>query len=211
MTPPNRLRPVDTLTSEDRLVSDIVELGGGSSANSPSACELLAASALEHVKALVESRSSLDLGEGGSRVAVQRVDDARALVEGLLRSRSSRERTSATRAALLIGDALLLLSEAEHAKALFELAMNGLDDADDLHAAAGVRVGLAKALHQLRDPRARSVLEDAGELFEEMGDEVVTRSIDSTLRVVQRDIAESPRSFHAGPALRLGLGLLRDR
>jgi hypothetical protein len=47
------------------------------------------------------------------------------------------------------------------------------------------------------EPAARGILEDAGDLFEDLGDEPTVRAIDLTLREVQNDFEESPRSFHA--------------
>lgn len=107
--------------------------------------------------------------------------------------------SEAADAALTKGEALLVLGESHRAKACFEMAVRFFDEAQDLRRAARARLGLAKVLFVLEDPANRAVLEDAGELYEEIGDEETARVIDRELRRIQADFEESPRSFHASP------------
>jgi hypothetical protein len=68
----------------------------------------------------------------------------------------------------------------------------------DRTAAATALRALGDRLFERRDPVARAVLEDAGSLFEELGDEKAVLEIDQALRVLADEIEESPRSFQAG-------------
>jgi hypothetical protein len=77
--------------------------------------------------------------------------------------------------------------------------------AETIHLGRGDRTAAAMALRALgdrlferRDPAARAVLEDAGSLFEELGDEKAVLEIDQALRALADEIEESPRSFQAG-------------
>jgi hypothetical protein len=152
---------------------------------SPSAVNVLAELALEQIAA-------------GRHEAARRVTED-AL--GLLRTTASRDRIAAARASLLVGNALLGLHEAHRAKAEFQAAASSFDETEptpvSLSSAAQARVGLARALAMLGDPSARAVLEDAGTIFEELGDDVSVRAIDRELREIQATLEESPRSFHS--------------
>lgn len=139
-----------------------------------------------------------------AELAAGRHDAARRVAEdavGLLRTAAVRDRIAAARASLLVGDALLGLHEAHRAKAAFQDAAAAFDDAEptprSLASAAQARVGLARALVMLGDPSARAILEDAGTIFEELGDEEAVRAIDRELRDIQATLEESPRSFHS--------------
>jgi hypothetical protein len=100
---------------------------------------------------------------------------------------------------LLLGEALVSLHEAHRAKERLEIAVEAFDDVGARAEGAKARFVLAKAMLLLRDPAARAVLEDAGTLFEELGDEEAVLAIDRTLREAEADFAEeSPRSFCAG-------------
>lgn len=152
---------------------------------SPAAVHVLAELALEQLAA-------------GRHEAARRVTED-AL--GLLRTAAGRDRMAAARASLLVGDALLGLHEAHRAKAAFGEAAASFDDAEPtpatLSGAAQARVGLARALVMLGDPFARAILEDAGTIYEELGDEEAVRAIDRELREIQASLDESPRSFHS--------------
>jgi hypothetical protein len=152
---------------------------------SPSAVNVLAELALEQIAA-------------GQHDAARRVTED-AL--GLLRTAKGRDRIAAARASLRVGDALLGLHEAHRAKEAFEEAAASFDDSEptpeSLSSSAQARLGLARALAMLGDPAARAVLEDAGTIFEELGDEAAVRAIDRELRELQATFEESPRSFHS--------------
>lgn len=98
---------------------------------------------------------------------------------------------------LTLGDVLLSLSEAHRARERFEAAAGFFDEQGDLEAAARAKVGLARAMTMLRDPVGRAVLEDAGTLFEEIGDEEAVRLIDVELRELTAGLEESQASFQA--------------
>lgn len=152
---------------------------------SPSAVHVLAEIALEQLAA-------------GHHEAARRVTED-AL--GLLRTTAGRDRIAAAHASLLVGNALLGLHEAHRAKAAFEEAAASFDDVDptpvSLRSAAQARVGLARALFMLGDASSRAILEDAGTIFEEIGDDEAVHAIDRELREMQATLEESPRSFHS--------------
>jgi tetratricopeptide (TPR) repeat protein len=110
------------------------------------------------------------------------------------------ERASA-RVSLLVGEALLPLHDAHRARDAFLSAARTFDEAGDLPGAARARFGLGRALQDLGDPSARVVLEDAGTLYEDLGDEEAMRAIDRALRVIAADLEESPKSFVAASHL----------
>lgn len=160
----------------------------------PATCEALARLALEHATA-------------GDHVLARRASgDAMLMLDSLLDEPTMRQARSddlyvAAGAALTTGEALLLLEEAQRAKACFTTAARIFDSLRDLRKAADARVALAKALLALHDPSARAVLEDAGELYEELDDEQAARAIDFALRQANAELEESPRSFHAAAVL----------
>jgi hypothetical protein len=138
---------------------------------------------------------------GVHQVALGELGEARRTVhDGLLLLGSVRDAHASASASMLFGQALLGLSEAHRARERFEVAAAIYDELRDVAAAARARVGLARALVMLRDPSARAVLEDAGTLYEELGDEEAVLSIDLELRQGAADFEESPRSFHAYPS-----------
>lgn len=151
----------------------------------PLGCDLLATIALDHARA-------------NEHVLARRAaEDALAKLESLASDRA--RRATAARAALLVGEAYLLVHDAHRAKSCFELAMRIADVEGDLAHAAQARVGLGKALLALHDPSARALLEDAGDIFEDIGDDKAALAIDVALRHAQAEFEESPRSFHARP------------
>ena len=152
---------------------------------SPTTCELLATMALDHAI------------DGDQLLARRAAEDSMLMIESLASGARRADRVTAARAALTTGEALLLLHEAHRAKDCFEIARRFFDVERDLPRAAQARVGLAKALLALHDPSARAVLEDAGEIFEDIGNDEAVLAIDFALRQAQVDFEESPRSFHA--------------
>lgn len=103
----------------------------------------------------------------------------------------------APEAQLVLGETLLALHEPRRAEALFEAALAAFERADVMRSAARARLGLGRALRDIGDPRSRVELEDAGTLFEDLGDEPATLMVDRMLREVAAETDESPRSFHA--------------
>jgi hypothetical protein len=146
----------------------------------PDSARLLAAMAVEHVA---------DRQMDHARRATE---DALLVVDGIKDTRTVGE------VSLLLGEALVSLHEAHRAKERLEIAVESFDEIGAQAEAAKARFILARAMMLLRDPAARAVLEDAGTLFEELGDEEAVLAIDRALREVEADIAESPRSFCAG-------------
>lgn len=154
--------------------------------SSPAVGEALSRMALEHLK------------QGEPVLARRAAEDSLLVIEQLAEGRRESDRATAASAALISGDAFLQLHEAHRAKSCFEFAARQFDRMNDVARAAEARVGLAKALLTLRDPSARAILEDAGELFEELGEDTRAREIDLQLRQAQAELeCESPRSFHA--------------
>jgi len=153
-------------------------------------CEMLASLAFDYASA------------GDDALARRAAGDAMLVIDTLLgdpgtwRASIDDQRVAAG-AALTTGEAFLLVQEPHRAKACFTTAARVFDGLQDLRKAAEARVGLAKALLALHDPSARAVLEDAGELYEELGDEEAVRAIDFALRQANAEFGESPRSFHA--------------
>lgn len=146
---------------------------------SPATAHVLAEIALEQI------------AEGRATEARRIADDAFGLLDAIPDALSS------ARVSLLLGEASLALSEAHRARAAFEEAARSFDAAGDRAAAARARVGLARALLALGDASGRAVLEDAGEIYEDLGDEDAVYAIDRELRAVQACLDESPRSFSA--------------
>ncbi len=155
----------------------------------PLGCEALATMALDHALA------------NEHLLARRAADEALATIETLASHRD--QRGAVARSAHTLGEAFLALHEALRARHSFELAIRIFDIESDMSRAADARVGLAKALLALRDPSARAVLEDAGDIFEDIGDEKAALAIDFALRQAEADFEESPRSFHARSATHL--------
>ena len=96
-----------------------------------------------------------------------------------------------------LAGSLLAAGEAHRAKAQLELAVALFDASGRAREGAKARRALAHALRRLGDPSARAVLEDAGTMFEGLGDEDAVVAIDRELRELEAEVEESPRSFHA--------------
>jgi len=73
-------------------------------------------------------------------------------------------------------------------------------DAHDRGTIARASLDLGAALIALGDPTCRELLEDAGTLFEDIGDEDAVLRVDAMLRTAQATIEESPRSFQMRPS-----------
>lgn len=72
-----------------------------------------------------------------------------------------------------------------------------LDEIHDSRTLAEARFAIGGALLALAEPSARVMLEDAGTLFEELGDDDAVMRVDAALREAEATIEESPRSFQA--------------
>lgn len=145
----------------------------------PDSARLLATMAVEHV-------------------ADQEMDHARRATEdALLVVDDVKDTRTLGEVSLLLGEALVSLHEAHRAMERLEVAVDCFDEIGAKAEGAKARFILAKAMLLLRDPAARAVLEDAGTLFEEIGDEEAVLAIDRALREAEADFAtdESPRSF----------------
>jgi hypothetical protein len=154
------------------------------------------------------SQNAFELASAGEADRARRAaGDALAIASALRHGVAATMRANVARAMLVNGAASLLLSEMHRAAESFELAKAFYDVLLDLRGAARARFGLARALRELHDPRARAVFEDAGEIFEALDDRTTVREIDRLLREMQAEIDESPRSFHSSGPLRL----VRDR
>lgn len=87
--------------------------------------------------------------------------------------------------------------ELDAARRAADEALAAFGDATDPIAIAQASLDLGEALVILGDPTCREILEDAGTLFEDLGDEDGIRRVDALLRAAEASIEESPRSFHA--------------
>lgn len=136
----------------------------------------------------------------GDMVAARRAaEEALLVIDTIADARTHAE------VCLVLGDVLLALYEAHRARERFAAAVNAFDVEKDARLAARARVGLANAMLMLREPAARTVLEDAGTIFEDLGDEREVLAIDRALREAEADLEGCPSSFHAGaPYVRAG-------
>jgi hypothetical protein len=149
------------------------------------------------------AQAALDLAKANEHgLARKTAADALDLSRAALDCESA-DRLGVAHVVMMIGDAYLRLSEMHSARECFELATGLFDFAGALGDAAHARIGLGTALRELCDPRARAVVEDAGEIFEELGDQAAVLQIDRVLREMQADFEECPRSFHSS------IGILR--
>jgi tetratricopeptide (TPR) repeat protein len=104
----------------------------------------------------------------------------------------------AAHAALAEGESLLKQGALEDALGHLESAARVFQRLRDAASTARALLGLGQVLLGLEDPRCREVLEDAGTLLEDLGDEPGVLRVDRLLRIAESSIAvESPRSFHA--------------
>jgi len=131
-------------------------------------------------------------------VVLRQMNEARAAaMDALLLLGMLEENRRWAELSCTLGEVLLALSEAHRARERFDEAAAFFDEAADLEASANARVGLARAMTMLRDPVGRAVLEDAGTLFEEIGDHEAAKVIDIELRELTAVLEESPASFQA--------------
>ena len=112
------------------------------------------------------------------------------------------ERRALARNAFETGEALLARGLLEQAGERFQAAARAFDDLGDAAGGAQALLGLGRVLLGLEDPVCREVLEDAGTWLEDLGDEAAVREVDGLLRIAERSIDESPRSFHAAQKIR---------
>lgn len=87
------------------------------------------------------------------------------------------------------------LGELDAARRAADEALALFGEARDAQAIARASFELGEALLALGDPTCRELLEDAGTLFEDLGDEQAVLRIDRLLRLAEASIEESPRSF----------------
>ncbi|MDB5216325.1 MAG: hypothetical protein JWO86_4252 [Myxococcaceae bacterium] len=107
------------------------------------------------------------------------------------------ERRALAKNAFETGEALLARGLLEQAGERFQAAARAFDELGDAAGGAQALLGLGRVLLGLEDPVCREVLEDAGTWLEDLGDEAAVREVDNLLRIAERSIDESPRSFHA--------------
>lgn len=134
---------------------------------------------------------------GDAETARQSIENATVLLD------AADEPVLGARISLPLGEALLHLHEAHRAKACFASALHVLEAEEDLVGSARALLGLARALHLLGDAAARGAFEDAGLLYEDLGDEETARAIDRELRALEAEIEESPRSFSSSHRIAL--------
>ena len=113
------------------------------------------------------------------------------------------ERVARAESALHVGEELLARGLLEQAGERFQAAARAYDELGDAANGARALLGLGRVLLGLEDPVCREVLEDAGTCLEDLGDEDAVREVDALLRIADRSIDESPRSFHAISVLRV--------
>lgn len=131
-------------------------------------------------------------------VTLGEMGDARAAAEdALLILDTITDPQSLAEVSLVLGETLLALHEAHRAKERFVASMPAFDLHGDATRAARARLGVARAMRMLGDPAARPMFEDAGTLFEELGDEATVLAIESELRALEADFEETPRSFQS--------------
>jgi hypothetical protein len=133
-----------------------------------------------------------------SSVANARLDSARRESQ-VIAAVPKAERIALAKNALETAEALLARGLLEQAGERFQAAARAYDELGDAAGGARALLGLGRVLLGLEDPVCREVLEDAGTWLEDLGDEAAVREIDGLLRVAERSIDESPRSFHAIP------------
>jgi tetratricopeptide (TPR) repeat protein len=126
-----------------------------------------------------------------------------AVEDALLLLDAADDPAAAARIWILLGDALLVLSEARRAQERFEAAFVVLDAQKDVADRARALYGTARALQMLGDASARTAYEEAGDLYEDLGDERMVRAIDRELRAIAADIEESPRSFQSSSRIKM--------
>jgi hypothetical protein len=95
------------------------------------------------------------------------------------------------------GRILAALGSLDEATAALGAAVRHADAFGDPLTGARARHALGLALWAQADPRCRAALEDAGTMFEELGDDFAVRAIDGLLRDLEEDFEESPRSFQS--------------
>jgi hypothetical protein len=110
---------------------------------------------------------------------------------------ASGDRAAIAATALAAADSLLKRGMLEQAGERYQAAARAYDELGDAAGGARALLGLGRVLLGLEDPACREVLEDAGTWLEDLGDEAAVREVDGLLRVAQRSIEESPKSFHA--------------
>ncbi len=110
---------------------------------------------------------------------------------------------NAARTALDEGEALLASGALEQARGYFQFARGAFERVDDRSGNARALLGLGRVLLGLEEPSSREALEDAGTVFEDLGDDEGMRHVEQLLRAAESSVErESPRSFHSAGSLR---------
>lgn len=114
------------------------------------------------------------------------------------------DRATIAASALAEGEALLATDALEQAGERFQAAARAFDELGDAAGGARASLGLGRVLLGLEDPACREVLEDAGTLFEDLGDEAGVRQVEQLLRAAESSFEqESPRSFHSAGLMKV--------
>jgi hypothetical protein len=148
-------------------------------------------------------RRSTPLPESSSPVSRARLASLESEARALYTSEAAGmviPRDAAGRILLVLAEMALHqaeLGELTEARRSIEDATALLEEVTDLVVLGQARYALGRALTKLGDPKSRVMLEDAGTIFEELGDEEAVRRIDAALREAESRIEESPRSFHS--------------
>lgn len=146
---------------------------------------------------------AIDCARALAEVALERAKDrdfetARSSVgDALLVLDAADDPRAAARVWILLGEALVELHEARRAQERFEAALVVLGPTEDVAGRARALLGTARSLQMLGDPAARAAYEEAGDLYEDIGDEPTVRRIDRELRAIEAELEESPRSFQS--------------
>jgi hypothetical protein len=143
------------------------------------------------VLALVRSAAD-QLRTGDRREALRMAGDALDIL-GRVKARAELEPGLVT-----LGELLVDLGVSPRALSPLEEALVLADLRADAAAGARARLALGRAQLDLGDAACRKTLEDAGEMFEELGDAASAQRVEALLRAAEACIVEeSPRSFHA--------------
>ena len=173
---PSRIRGSRSRSHEDEGVPSTMPTGGWSGM-----ARVLVETAVHHVVV-----RELDAAHRAAHDALLLVD---------LVDESESESDTSGELSLVLGEVLLEVFEVERARERFEAAIAVFERRGDVRGVARGRVGLARAMAAVRDPVACAVLEDAGTVFEDLGEEELVRAIDLELREVSAELA--PASFRA--------------
>jgi tetratricopeptide (TPR) repeat protein len=150
---------------------------------------------------------AIDAARALAELALERAMDRdhetarNAIADALVVLDAADDPPSAAGVWIVLGEALLALYEGRRAQERFAAALVVLDPTNDVAGRARALLGIGRALHMLGDPAARTAYEQAGDLYEDIGDDAAVRWIDRELRAIEAVIEESPRSFSSSPRI----------